>query len=101
MKKLSLVFVVFLLMAFTSTKVEENLRSDINTSVIQKDILEYENVIEQKQEKISNLEIKAAIIFKNNSEETVRILEEVNRLKFVCLKYEAAIATRKMYLDEK
>ncbi len=85
MKKLSLVFVVFLLMAFTSTKVEENLRSDINISVIQKDILEYENVIEQKQKKISNLEIKAATIFKNNSEETVKILEEVNRLKFVCL----------------
>ena len=91
MKKLSIILIVLVLMAFNTAPEKDK---DINnTSETQKTITEYKHIIIQKQEKAGLLELNAQ---KTND---IEILERAKLLRKQCFKYEAAIACLNRHLN--
>lgn len=100
MKKLSIVFVVLISMAFTTEKFEKNdLKNSEVILRIQEDISSFQNIITNMQLEAESLEVKAKELFKNNSDEAITLIEQANLLKMNCLKYEAAIACLERHLE--
>ena len=100
MKKLSIVFVVLISMAFTAEKFEKNdLKNSEVILRIQEDISSFQTIITKKQLEAKSLEIKAEELFKSNNINAQKLVEQANLLKMNCLKYEAAIACLERHLE--
>ena len=100
MKKLSLVLIVFVLMAFTTDRIEKkDVENKEVTLKIQKNISEFQEIITQKQLEAKSLRVKAKELAENNIEASIRMVEQANLLKMNCLKYEAAIACMQRHLE--
>ena len=100
MKKVGVVLVVLVVMAFTTSKVEkEDAVNTITALKIQKDILEFQDIITQKQLEAASLQTKANELAETDSEVSMKLLEKVNLLRMNCLKYQAAIACLQQHLE--
>lgn len=100
MKKLSVVLIVFVLMAFTTDRIEKNdVENKEVTLKIQKNISEFQEIITQKQLEAKSLQVKAKEISENNIEVSIRMVEQANLLRMNCLKYEAVIACMQRHLE--
>jgi len=100
MKKLSAVLIVFVLMAFTTDRVEKNEIENIGATLkIQKSISEFQEIIIQKQLEVQSLETKAEELTESNIEGAIRMEKRANLLKMNCLKYKAAIVCLQRHLE--